>query len=141
MFVDYTVVHCSNHSFSIHFLSEFPLTLTAVSSLVERSIPDDSKNWSLAYQCFGVDEEEVCNPATISKTWLKAKSQSQNKEWWKLGVKLLRCCNQEKIADVHRLMKNVVTYNNKGKIYTRPLLDAYTLLMFSRFRTSIMHAH
>ena len=109
------------HSIAIHLtilnvitLSELPMTLTAVSNLVERSIPKDSQNLSVASKCFGVDEE-VYNPETISKTWLKAKSQGQN-EWWKLGVKLLRCCNEDEIPNVHRLMKNVMTYNNKGKM-------------------------
>ena len=121
-------------------LTELPLTPTAVSSLLERSLPLDNEDWSLAFKCFGVEKEgdNTTKIQAISQTWLKAKLQGQNKEWWKLGIKLLRCCNHEKVADVHRLMENVVTYNNKGKIYTRPLLDAYTLL---RFRTSIMHAH
>ena len=59
--------------------------------------------------------EETVSPTQkiqyLSENWLDTE---QNSNWWKLGMKLIRCCRREEIETVHELMKSVANYNHSG---------------------------
>ena len=100
---------------SILFITEYPLTECNVSDLVQRSFSTESENWELAFKCFKADGnefEDTSHTEVLSNTWLM--SQHQSKEWWELGMKLIRCCKSDRINNIHSLMKSVVTYNKEG---------------------------
>ena len=48
----------------------------------------------------------------FSEKWLE---EEQDFHWWRLGMKLIRCCRRQDIESVHELMKHVAIYNNRGE--------------------------
>ena len=49
----------------------------------------------------------------LSEYWLKT---AENCQWWRLGMKLIRCCRTKEIKTVHEFVKNVAFYNHSGKL-------------------------
>ena len=95
----------------------FPFTEENVCAVLEMSDVHNYKDWAITQKCFELAEddfdENVMWTQIFPKKWLE---KQKNPEWWRLGMKLIRCCNKEEVINVHELMKNVVNFNQRGML-------------------------
>ena len=49
----------------------------------------------------------------LSESWLDTEEDG---DWWRLGMKLIRCCKRREIEAIHELMKKVANYNHRGEL-------------------------
>ena len=74
------------------------------------------------------DEEEMLSVTQgvhyLSDSWLKR--ELNNRQWWKLGMTLIRCCKRSDINTVHKVMEDVANYNHTGMCCKDPLLIGET---------------
>ena len=84
-------------------------------TVLERSDVNNYKDREITQKCFELTEddfnENVMCTQIFPKKWLE---KWKSPEWWRLGMKLIRCCNKEEVSNVHELMKNVVNFNKRG---------------------------
>ena len=90
-------------------ITGFPITGDNISTVVRKSLPPDS-DWKKVLKVFNIVSSGDASESEIQSI----SRQFQFKEWWELGMKLIRSCRKQDISSVHDLVKNVVTYNNKG---------------------------
>ena len=98
------------------------LTLTKgnVQTVVQKSQVLECKDWPKTLRCFSLPAFDVMeHPLLTQKTqylsesWFKTE---KDQHWWRLGMKLIRCCKRQEIKSVHEFMKKVAIYNNDGKL-------------------------
>ena len=95
-----------------------PLTKINVQNVVQKSQVPESKNWPTILRCFSFPAVDMEDPSTtqkiqfLSESWLETE---QNSHWWRLGMRLIRCCKAQDVETVQRLMMNVAKYNHSGK--------------------------
>ena len=91
-----------------------------VQKVLQRSRVPESKNWLKTLRCFSFPVDDMEGDFSqnqrvqfLSEEWLDTEQDCQ---WWRLGIKLIRCCRSKEIATVHELMQNVAKYNHSGKL-------------------------
>ena len=96
-----------------------PVTKGNVQNVLQKSQVSDGKSWLSTLRCFSfpaveVEEDLSSSQKTqyLSESWLETEEQSQ---WWRLGMKLIRCCRAKEVNTIQNLMMNVATYNHSGK--------------------------
>ena len=96
-----------------------PITRGNVQTVLQKSQVYDDKNWQSTLRCFSlpaVNIEEGLSPS--QKTQYLSESCLENEQhfqWWKLGMKLIRCCRAKEVETIQDLMTNVATYNRNSK--------------------------
>ena len=87
------------------------------------------KSWHKTLRCFSFPGDNNEGGLSPTQTIRKELSQSQKVQylsenwldteqhchWWRLGMKLIRCCRRKEIETVHELMTNVAKYNHSSK--------------------------
>ena len=96
-----------------------PITKGNVQTVLQKSQVSDSKSWLSTLRCFSllaVDVEESLSASQktqyLSESWLET---NQHFQWWRLGMKLIRCCRAKEVQTIQNLMMDVTTYNNNGE--------------------------
>ena len=96
-----------------------PITKGNVQTVLQKSQVSDSKSWLSTLRCFSlpaVDVEEGCSPSQktqyLSESWLET---DQHFQWWRLAMKLIRCCRAKEVQTIQNLMMDVTTYNHNGE--------------------------
>ena len=83
--------------------------------LVHNSLVCVYDNWEETLKFFEVRCGKSLRPAMeISQFWAHKMSNGKS-EWWELGIKIIRCCNERDAKVVHNRMINAVSYNNDSK--------------------------
>ena len=96
-----------------------PISKGNVQTVLQKSNVSESKSWLKTLRCFSLpadDTEEDVSPSQktqyLSESWLETE---QNFQWWRLGMKLIRCCRAKEVETLQSLMMNVATYNHNSK--------------------------
>ena len=116
--MDYSIV---NESFSCYFYSAgLSVTKENVQVVLQKSQVYQHKGWLKTLRYFSlpaIHEEQDFSLAQktqyLSESWLDTEEDC---DWWKLGMKLIRCCKRREIKAIHELMKKVANYNHSGKL-------------------------
>ena len=114
------VIHAP-HAISTHHPTVqhtgFPFTEENVCAVLEMSDVHNYKDRAITQKCFELAEndfnENIMWTQIFPKKWL---AEQKTPEWWRLGMKLIRCCNKEEVMNVHELMKNIVNFNQRGML-------------------------
>ena len=116
----------------IHYIScnaGLLLTKGNVQTVLQRSQVFESKSWHKTLRCFSLPEGDVegdLSPTQksqyLSENWLQKEEECH---WWRLGMKLIRCCRRKEIGTVHELMKCVAIYNNQGMFSINKFLGSF----------------
>ena len=95
-----------------------PTTKGNVQTVLQKSQVAEGKKWQSTLRCFSVpavDMEEGLSPS--QKTHYLSESCLENEQcfqWWRLGMKLIRCCRATEVETMQNLMTNVAAYNHNG---------------------------
>ena len=96
-----------------------PINKGNVQTVLQKSNVSESKSWLKTLRCFSLpadDTEEDVSPSQktqyLSESWLETEPKFQ---WWRLGMKLIRCCRAKEVETIQSLMMNVATYNHNSK--------------------------
>ena len=128
-------VHMIEDVESTCFLLFVGLSITKgnVQAVLKRSQVSDCKGWLKTLRCFGfatADIGEDLSPTEkiqyVSEAYLE---KEKNCDWWRLGIKLIRCCQMNDIERVQELMLNVAIYNHKSKSSTKSLSTHFSFLL------------
>jgi hypothetical protein len=106
--------------------------------VLKRSLVSECKErWLKISKCFRVTadiQEELSVTQRfqyLSKNWLDTEPDCQ---WWRLGMKLIRCCKREEIESINKLMTNVAKYNNSDA----PFEPKYVLKALEPFSLKVL---
>ena len=114
------IIFCLSISIYSYFVG---LTLTKgnVQTVIQKSQVLESKVWPKTLRCFSLPAFDVMeHPLLTQKTQYLSESWFKTEEdqhWWRLGMKLIRCCKRQGIKTVHEFMEKVAIYNNDGKLH------------------------
>ena len=108
-------------SFSIYsYIVGLTLTKGNVQTVVQKSQVLECKDWPKTLRCFSLPAFDVMEHPLLtqkmqylSEGWFKTE---EDQHWWRLGMKLIRCCKRQGIKTVDEFMKKVAIYNNDGKL-------------------------
>ena len=98
-----------------------PITEGNVRTVIQMSRISECKSWLKTLKCFRFAEVGIGDLSPthkshksqfLSQKWLKTE---QNCQWWRLGMKLIRCNRGAEVETIHELMEHVANYNYSGK--------------------------
>ena len=111
------------------FLLGLSVTKRNVQAVLKRSRVFKHKSWQKTLRCFSFPIDDIeggSSPVQVfqgrltqmqkvqylSENWLETERDCQ---WWRLGMKLIRCCRRKDIETVQELLNGVANYNHSGK--------------------------
>ena len=96
------------------------LTKANVQVVLQKSQVYQCKGWPKTLSYFSLPTIDVEGDLSLtqktqylSESWLDTEEDC---DWWKLGMKLIRCCKRREIKAIHELMKKVANYNHSGEL-------------------------
>ena len=119
----------NNNEVYFYYYIGLSLTRENAQRVLRKSHVLKYKSWQKTLRCFSFpmdDIERGLSPTQtiedglsqsqkiqyLSENWLKTEPYC---DWWRLGMKLIRCCRRNEIETIHELMTNVANYNHSGK--------------------------
>ena len=104
----------------IFYLIGLSLTKANVQVVLQKSQVYQCKGWPKTLSYFSLPAIDVEGDLSLtqktqylSESWLDTEEDC---DWWKFGMKLIRCCRRREIKAIHELMKKVANYNHSGKL-------------------------
>ena len=119
--------------FILFYIIGLQLTKRNVLIVLQKSRLLQRKHWQKTFRCLRALADERLSPAEnmqiLSENLL---DEEKDFQWWKLGMKLIRCCSRKErkeIETIDELMKNIANCQHSSKFSTCILHSLISLLV------------